>query len=416
MRKNIMLWVLLLATCLGLAFPASAAELETSTAPAMAVASTQAGWVKQGGVWYYYRDGHAVTVWLKDGKKWYYFNADGAMQTGWQKVGRTWYYLAAGGEMQTGWLKDGGKWYYLNADGAMQTGWQKVGGTWYYLSTDGAMQTGWQKVNGAWYYLAAGGEMQTGWQKVGGKWYYLNADGAMQTGWLKDGGTWYYLSADGAMQTGWQKVNGTWYFLAAGGEMQTGWQKSGGEWYYLDNSGAMQTGWLETGNHLYFLADDGVMLRSSGWVIDGEVYTFDANGYATPEVVANDPWRAYELEVVLLVNEIRVENGLDELEENWYLSRVARYKSADFRDKGYFDHQSPTYGSPFEMMQAYGIDYMAAGENIAYGYPTPESVVTAWMNSPGHRANILNGSFTTIGVGCVQDDYGIPYWTQMFIG
>lgn len=123
--------------------------------------------------------------------------------------------------------------------------------------------------------------------------------------------------------------------------------------------------------------------------------------------------RAYEQEVVRLVNVERAKNGLKPLTENWELSRVARYKSQDMADKRYFSHTSPTYGSPFDMMRAFGLSYRTAGENIAYGQRTPQEVVTAWMNSSGHRANILNASFTQIGVGYVANG---RYWTQMFIG
>lgn len=121
----------------------------------------------------------------------------------------------------------------------------------------------------------------------------------------------------------------------------------------------------------------------------------------------------FEREVIRLVNEIRVQNGLQALTENWELSRVARYKSEDMAAKRYFSHDSPTYGSPFQMMQNFGITYRSAGENIAYGQRTPAAVVNAWMNSAGHRANILNSSYTQIGVGFCPNGY---YWTQMFIG
>lgn len=83
------------------------------------------------------------------------------------------------------------------------------------------------------------------------------------------------------------------------------------------------------------------------------------------------------------------------------------------KDKNYFDHQSPTYGSPFDMMKSFGISYKTAGENIAQGQKTPEEVVKAWMNSQGHRENIMNPSFTHIGVGYVESG---NYWTQQFIG
>ncbi len=122
---------------------------------------------------------------------------------------------------------------------------------------------------------------------------------------------------------------------------------------------------------------------------------------------------SFESEVIRLVNEIRVQNGLSELKEDWELSRVARYKSQDMKDNNYFSHTSPTYGSPFTMMKSFGLTYKTAAENIAKGQSSPQAVVNAWMNSSGHRANILNSSFTKIGVGYVKSG---NYWTQMFIG
>lgn len=120
----------------------------------------------------------------------------------------------------------------------------------------------------------------------------------------------------------------------------------------------------------------------------------------------------FEQEVILLVNEIRAENGLKALSYDWELARVARYKSQDMKDMGYFTHNSPVYGTPFQMIKNFGISYRSAGENIAKGYATPKAVVNAWMNSSGHRANILNAKYTHIGVGYVSAG---NYWTQMFI-
>lgn len=121
----------------------------------------------------------------------------------------------------------------------------------------------------------------------------------------------------------------------------------------------------------------------------------------------------YENEVIRLVNEIRVQNGLNPLTADWELSRVARYKSQDMKDNNYFSHNSPVYGSPFTMMKNFGISYRSAAENIAKGQRTPQAVVNAWMNSSGHRANILNATYKKIGVGYVPNG---NYWTQMFIG
>ncbi|USL36708.1 CAP domain-containing protein [Priestia megaterium] len=122
----------------------------------------------------------------------------------------------------------------------------------------------------------------------------------------------------------------------------------------------------------------------------------------------------FEQKVVDLVNQEREKQGLKPLTLNKKLSDVARTKSKDMMGKGYFDHNSPTYGSPFDMMKQFGIEYTTAGENIAKGQQSPEDVMNAWMNSDGHRKNILNPDFTEIGVGYVKGD--TTYWTQQFIG
>ena len=122
-----------------------------------------------------------------------------------------------------------------------------------------------------------------------------------------------------------------------------------------------------------------------------------------------------EDEVIRLVNVERSKQGLQLLTKNWELCRVARYKSADMANKGYFSHTSPTYGSPFKMMESFGIRFSSAGENIAYGQRTPQEVMNGWMNSPGHRSNILSPSYTQIGVGMAKNSSGVLYWTQMFI-
>ncbi len=124
---------------------------------------------------------------------------------------------------------------------------------------------------------------------------------------------------------------------------------------------------------------------------------------------------AYQQQVVDLVNKERRAAGLSELKVNAKLSQVAEVKAADMRDKNYFSHTSPTYGSPFDMMKQFGITYKSAGENIAKGQKTPQSVMNGWMNSQGHRENILSSSYTEIGVGYVTDNKGNTYWVQMFI-
>ena len=121
----------------------------------------------------------------------------------------------------------------------------------------------------------------------------------------------------------------------------------------------------------------------------------------------------YEKRVAELVNEIRLDYGLAPLTLNKELSNIAHIKTDDMKTNNYCEHVSPTYGSPSEMIDDFDLNYSAMGENIAYGYTTPEAVVNAWMNSPGHRANILTPYFTQIGVGYTS---GVNYWAQMFIG
>lgn len=133
----------------------------------------------------------------------------------------------------------------------------------------------------------------------------------------------------------------------------------------------------------------------------------------TPAEQTTSALSAYEQKVVDLTNQERAKNGLAPLKVDETLSKMAREKSRDMSANGYFSHTSPTYGSPFDMMKQYGISYRAAGENIAMGQRSPEEVVTAWMNSEGHRKNILSPNFTHIGVGHIAQG---NYWTQEFIG
>lgn len=130
---------------------------------------------------------------------------------------------------------------------------------------------------------------------------------------------------------------------------------------------------------------------------------------------ASDNIRALEAEVIRLVNVERARVGRQALVENNELSRIARIKSQDFITNNYFSHNSPTYGSPFNMMRSFGINFTAAAENIAKGQGSAEDAMRNWMNSQGHRANILNSTYNQIGVGVARDSKGVLYWTQMFI-
>ena len=116
-----------------------------------------------------------------------------------------------------------------------------------------------------------------------------------------------------------------------------------------------------------------------------------------------------------LINKQRTNNGLAALKNDSEVQRVARIKAQDMVDNNYFSHTSPTYGSPFDMLKSFKISYKTAGENIA-GNSSNSSAVTAWMNSSGHKANILNSNFNYTGIGVVSSPkYGKMY-VQLFIG
>lgn len=140
------------------------------------------------------------------------------------------------------------------------------------------------------------------------------------------------------------------------------------------------------------------------------------NNTSNDNQVSVDSFLSFKKEVVRLVNIERSKRGLSELSFNNELCNVSTLKSQDMINKNYFGHNSPTYGSPFNMMNQFNIIYRTAGENIAKGQRTPAEVVNSWMNSPGHRANILNANFTDIGIGVAKSSNGTLYWTQMFIG
>ena len=122
-----------------------------------------------------------------------------------------------------------------------------------------------------------------------------------------------------------------------------------------------------------------------------------------------------EKEVLDLINKQRTNNGLSALKVDSEVQRVAKIKAQDMVNNNYFSHNSPTYGTPFEMLKSFKVSYKTAGENIA-GNSSNSGAVNAWMNSSGHKENILNSSFNYTGIGVVSSPkYGKVY-VQMFIG
>ena len=122
-----------------------------------------------------------------------------------------------------------------------------------------------------------------------------------------------------------------------------------------------------------------------------------------------------EKEIFDLINKQRTNNGLSALKEDAEVQKVARIKAQDMVSNNYFAHESPTYGTPFQMLKNFNISYKTAGENIAAN-SSNSSAVTAWMNSSGHKANILNSNFYYTGIGVVSSNKYGKIYVQMFIG
>lgn len=154
---------------------------------------------------------------------------------------------------------------------------------------------------------------------------------------------------------------------------------------------------------------------SSGNTSSGTAGGSSSTGNSGTSGTQTSSMNSDEKEVFDLINKQRTNNGLPALKNDSEVQRIARIKSQDMVDNNYFSHNSPTYGSPFDMLKSFKVSYKTAGENIAAN-SSNSSAVTAWMNSSGHKANILNSSFNYTGIGVVSSPrYGKMY-VQMFIG
>lgn len=150
---------------------------------------------------------------------------------------------------------------------------------------------------------------------------------------------------------------------------------------------------------------------STGTSTDGESAGDSANNESEGRQAESTQAEA----ILKLVNQERQKAGVPALKLSSKLTEVANTKAKDMADKNYFSHESPTYGSPFEMLKKFGVNYSYAGENIAAGQKNAEEVMNSWMNSSGHKANILNKNYTELGVGFYRGGQYGTEWVQLFI-
>ena len=251
-------------------------------------------------------------------------------------------------------------------------------------------------------------------------------DAPPENGWYQEypGGPWYWYE-NGVRQgtTGRGKEiydpdSDAWYWLDAnqGGAKAVSkdvYQESnGGKWVRYDANGHMVKGW-DTNNDGTYYFDQVYGTMAKGIVtIDGNLYLFDVDtGVMQASITTSE--EAMADRVIELVNQERTSRGLQPLVKDDRLMVAAAARAKEISQR--YSHTRPNGSECFTILWHLGIDYAYAGENIAMGQRTPEIVMNDWMNSSGHRANILNENYDCIGVGYTMVD-GHPYWVQLFTG
>lgn len=267
-----------------------------------------------------------------------------------------------------------------------------------------------QNCDRSWSFIE-GNELIKNWRNISGEWYYFNSNGKMLTGWVYYKGAWYYLKNSGEMQTDWAHVNGIWYYLDNTGVMETGWVKDKGKWYYLNDHGAMQTGAICLGNKTYYLNESGELEQiKNNSNQETTSYSSTTNYDASVDVdrLTKLPQNydiniqsSAENKILELMNQKRTEAGLKPLFLDNTLLQIARYKSDHMIQFGYFDHTTPEGKNWASWLDAINYQYTTTGENIAYNNYDPVELFNQWWNSSGHRENMMNPSYTKVGIGVI---------------
>ncbi len=238
------------------------------------------------------------------------------------------------------------------------------------------------------------------WIKSGNEWQYKDDNNNLYVNrWLKDvDGAWYHIGLNGYMTKSWYKSDaGVWYYLnPVSGRMHTGWLKDPGDskWYYLGTEGEL---------YVSRTTPDGYKVDSSGAYIEEGKTGKAANNSSGEDFLYDEAD-----EVIRLVNEYRRQNGLGELAKDDRLVEAADIRAKELISK--FDHKRPN-GENFNT--AIKVRYAYAGENLAMGQRSAAAVMDGWINSEGHRENILTSVYTSIGVSCYRHN-GRLYWVQIF--
>lgn len=240
------------------------------------------------------------------------------------------------------------------------------------------------------------------------------------------------LSAFGSLNTfagSWQQSTDGWRYKNDDGSYPIStWESIDDEWYRFGENGYMVTGFYTIDGTQYFFDETGALIRQN-FVSDGQWYEVDADGtilnaasrysYRLEDSLGNriplmDNSNTDEIsQVMVLVNQERNRAGTDSLKLNEELSAAAQKRAEEIAES--FGHIRPDGSSCFSVLVDAGLTYTSCGENVASGQISANHVMKDWMNSPGHKNNILRSSFDEIGVGYYSVD-GVNYWAQLFTG
>jgi len=304
---------------------------------------------------------------------------------------------------------------------------------------NGQAKAGWVFNNGTWYCVDKTGNLKTGWIKDNGKWYFLDNTGAMQTGVIKVNGTTYCLNKSGAMVTGKVIVNNKTYKSTSNGQVigtkvptydkefdsnhTIVKDNNQNSIVNISNNNQGTTNSENTNNATTAVNTDTTGSNDNTTTVGGipttvsttntiatsgsndsvDVSNVDVQGLPQlPTTYAINVQASVENKILELMNAKRVEAGLQPLTMDNTLVKLARYKSDHMIQYNYFDHVTPQGTKYTDWLQAVGYTYTTAGENIAYNTYDANELFTQWWNSPGHRANMMNASYTKVGIGVVQ--------------
>jgi uncharacterized protein YkwD len=291
----------------------------------------------------------------------------------------------------------------------------------YNLFSNGGLLTGWVNNNGLWSYFDNNGVMQTGVVKVNGKTYCLNQDGIMEIGKVIVNNKTYTCSNNGQV-TG-TKVPSVDKVFDSGNNVvidnnknstvkpsnTTSTTTTTSTATKPTTGSTTSTGTTTTGNNTNTgstttagnTSNTG-STATTGSTTDTSTGTISVDVQGLPKLPANYSINVQanaEQKILELMNAKRTEAGLKPLTLDNTLIKVARYKSNDMIQNNFFDHTNPDGTKWTDWLHALGYQYTSAGENIAYNTYDAVELFNQWWNSPGHRANMMNSSYTKVGIG-----------------